>query len=136
MIEIICRECGKGFTFLPTHLRVKHQMNTASYRERWEIPAGEPLASDGYREAHRAKLGRLVAMGVVVRDPAAASEAARRAERPTKVPQQAAEQSVRVAVHRPGDHSLLPPGAKRADGRDADKAREYQRAYRAQKKQR
>lgn len=28
----------------------------------------------------------------------------------------------------------LPTGAKRADGRDADKAREYQRAYRKKRK--
>jgi hypothetical protein len=28
-------------------------------------------------------------------------------------------------------HVRLMPGAKRADGRDADKAREYQRRYRA-----
>ncbi len=34
---------------------------------------------------------------------------------------------------RPGDAHKLPPGAKRADGRDADKAREAQRRRRAAK---
>lgn len=31
------------------------------------------------------------------------------------------------------EHNLLPDGAKRTDGKDAAKTREYQRAYRAMK---
>jgi hypothetical protein len=126
MIE--CRECGRLFSFLPTHLRRAHGMDAATYRARWEIPSGVPLASDDYREAHREKLRIMAETGVLRRDPAAASETAREAGRGERVKSDLAQQAERA---RAIPHEQLPPGAKRADGRDADRAREYQRTYRS-----
>ena len=133
---IVCLECGREFKFLPSHLRVAHQLRCNQYRERWQIPAGAPLASEGYRAAHRAKLERLIADGTLRRDPTAASVAAIGSERRPRTPQQIAEQAERARQNRPGDHSKLPPGARRADGRDADRARLYQKEYRRQKSER
>jgi len=129
--EIKCLECGRSFTFLGTHLRVAHQMTARDYRRRWDIPARQALASEEYREKHRVKLSALADTGKLHRDPAQASVAARGAPRTTKTRSDSQEQSSRIAATRPGDHSLLLPSARRADGRDADRAREYQRNYRA-----
>ena len=126
MIE--CLECKRLFAFLPTHLRRAHGMDAANYRARWEIPAGVPLASDEYRAQRRKILMDLAGSERLNRDPSAASFAARGAGRGERVKLDLIQQSARA---REIPHIQLPPGAKRGDGRDADRAREYQRAYRS-----
>ncbi|MGE7418537.1 MucR family transcriptional regulator [Methylobacterium tarhaniae] len=128
---ILCRICGQGFRFLPTHLRHAHQMTAADYRAQFDIPAGEPLASDGYRAAHVEKMRRMQADGRITYDhlPEAVA-AARDAERPAKRGADREAHLERMQAVRPWEANQLPPGAKRTDGRDADRAREYQRAYR------
>ncbi|WP_145984769.1 MULTISPECIES: MucR family transcriptional regulator [Methylobacterium] len=107
-----CRICGRGFRFLPPHLRHAHQISTADYRRQYGIQASERLADDSYREMSAERMRLMLADGRVTLDhlPKAVEAA--------------------CAVTR------LPPGAKRADGRNADHAREYQRAYKIKRKNR
>ncbi|UNC52601.1 MucR family transcriptional regulator [Enterobacter huaxiensis] len=43
--KIVCRECGRAFSFLAPHLRMAHEMPVSEYRERWGIAKHVPLAS-------------------------------------------------------------------------------------------
>jgi len=43
--NIVCRECGRVFSFLAPHLRMTHEMSVSEYRERWGIAKHVPLAS-------------------------------------------------------------------------------------------
>lgn len=43
--NIVCRECGRAFSFLAPHLRMTHEMSVSEYRERWGIAKYIPLAS-------------------------------------------------------------------------------------------
>lgn len=55
----MCLECGKRFAFLPPHLGRAHGMTSDDYRDRFNIPAGMPLAGTEYRALHREKIRRL-----------------------------------------------------------------------------
>ena len=128
--RIECLLCRRAFAFLPAHLRKSHGMTTAEYRAEFRIPVGRPLAGDGYRQMQREKFARLVAAGAIGWDHLPeAVEKARGVERTPRV--DGLEQSERIRRTKPWEAKQLPPGAKRADGRDADRAREYQRQYRA-----
>lgn len=130
--RIQCLECGKAFELLPNHLKRAHGIDSDEYRESWGLPAGTPLAGLSYRAWHAAKLRRMQADGTIdYSHLPAATEAARKAPRTPKTDLDAREHSARVARLRPGDAHRLPPGSKDARGRDADREREYQRAYRA-----
>lgn len=132
---IQCLECGRWFRALATHLPRAHGMTHAQYRERWGIPARIALAGRGTRALLSDQMRELIASGSLTHDHLpAATASARKTGRRRKAPVDAAAQRHRVASARPGDHSKLPAGAKRADGRDADRARKYQIAYRAAKR--
>jgi len=131
--EIECLECGRLFQFLPRHIKKMHAMTAVSYRLKWGLPSSEGLAGRAYRAQQSAKMSRMIAGGMIVPAHAKATEAARASGTRRKVDWQAVLHSADVGAARPGDHSRLPPGAKRTDGRDADRAREYQRQYRARK---
>lgn len=124
--------CGKGFDFLPTHLQRTHGVTAEEYRQEFQIPAGQPLCSEAYSQAHRAKIQRMQVTGVLTYDhlPRATSEA-RAAGRGERTSADLRAQAARAKQIR---HKQLQPGARRADGRDADRAREYQRNYRAKKR--
>lgn len=105
-------------------------MTQEDYRLRWGIPRGAALAVPELRQARRA-----IDSGAITHDHlAAASDKARNAARPRKAPAQQTTPAQRVHARRPGDHSILPDGAARADGRDAVRTRFYQQAYRALKR--
>lgn len=131
--QIECLECGRFFSFLPRHITRAHQMDAGAYRDKWAIPASRALAGRDYREQHSAKLRRMISDGSLIPAHEKATEAAKEAGSRRKVTWQTAAQAARVAALRPGDHSLLPAGAKRKDGRDAARARDYQRLYRARR---
>lgn len=132
MIE--CLECGRHFKSLATHIPRVHGMSHDDYRDKWGIPRRYPLAGQSTRAVLSNQMRDMIATGRVTHDHLpGAVEKSRDASRRRKSPVDAALQSTRVADCRPGDHHHLPPGAKRAGGRDADRAREYQRAYRALK---
>lgn len=134
MAKIICLECGRSFEHLGSHLRRMHDMSGDEYREAHALPRGLPLASDSYRETRRQILAQSIATGAMTRpDQADLVEAARAAGRPDKTPSDKEHHRKIVQALRPGDHSLLPDGARRANGRDAVREREYQRAYRAKR---
>lgn len=129
MIE--CLECGKWFNTLGIHLNRVHHMTADDYRGKWQLPRLAPLSGTAYREKRSEIIRRQIEDGALTYDHLAdASEKARAAERPRKVVADAKAHSERMKKYRPGDHHRLPPGAKRADGRDADRAREYQQQYR------
>lgn len=134
--QIECLECGRFFAFLPRHITRAHRIDAVAYRDKWAIPASRALAGLEYREKHAAKLRRMIADGTMTPAHAKATDAAREAGRRRKVAWQAETHAATVAAIRPGDHSLLPAGSKRADGRDADRAREYQKSYRANRSKR
>lgn len=130
--KIECLECGQRFAFLGNHLRRVHGISADEYRIAWGLPATVPLAGTAYRAAHAEKIRRMQAEGTLTYDHLpAAVEAARHAGRTPKSEMDARAQSERVAQLRPVDAHRLPPGARRADGKNADRVREYQRAYRA-----
>jgi hypothetical protein len=129
--RIECLECGRFFSFLPRHITRSHQINARAYRDKWAIPASCALAGHYYREQQSAKMSRMIHDGAIVPAYSQATEAAREAGSRRKVDWQAHNHAAATAAARPGDHSRLAPGAKRADGRDADRAREYQRRRRS-----
>lgn len=129
--KIQCLECGKWFAFLANHLRIMHELTSEEYRELHALPAMTPLAGQEYRRAHREKIERLQATGALTYDhlPAATAKAASAAK--PKMGVAKIEHAARIAELRPGDHHKLPPGAKRADGSDADHEREMQQFRRS-----
>lgn len=131
--EIECLECGRRFEFLPAHIKRAHGLSAAEYREKFNLPAGTPLAGRAYRDMHRRKLAALVNSGRLTYEHLpTAVEAAREAVRAPRTDFDLAAQTEHAKNIR---RKQLPPGARRADGRDADRAREYQREYRARRKQ-
>lgn len=133
-MKIKCLECGKEFDFLPPHLKHAHGMNAEDYREAYDLPQGEPLASETYRAMQAKKIQRMQAEGRLTYDHLpAAVECSRDARDRTKRGSAREKQREVLATSRPWEKSQLPPGSKRADGRDADHAREYQREYRKRK---
>jgi hypothetical protein len=96
------------------------------------MPAGTPLACLEYREARSAIIRETIDAGKLTYDhlPRAA-QIARKAGRGQRAEWERAEQSERAGRI---VHATLLPGARRADGRDADRAREYQRARRSRRK--
>ncbi|UQI41913.1 MucR family transcriptional regulator [Vreelandella venusta] len=133
--QIQCLECGKWFKSLATHLPRTHGMSHAEYRQKWGIPKRFALAGTATREKLSEQLKEAISKGKFTYDHLdSAVEAARTAGRGQKTPLDKKRQSEMVSTIRPGDHSILPSGSKRADGRDADRAREYQKQRRAQTK--
>ncbi len=128
---IRCLECGRGMRWLGRHLRLVHGVSAEAYRATWGLPAGTPLAGRATRELRSEIAQRLVAEGVIGQHAADASEAARTGLRGTRVEWEREEQARRAAAI---PREQLPPRARRADGRDADHAREYQREYRQRKR--
>lgn len=107
-------------------------MTLSDYRDKFNIPATTPLAGVAYRQKHREKLQRIIDEGKIdYSHLPTATELAVGSERSQRRDFDLAEQSKRASNI---EHNLLPDGAKRADGRDAIKSREYQRSYRAMKK--
>jgi hypothetical protein len=131
-MKIICLICGREFAFLPPHLTRAHGASVDDYRTEYQIPAGQPLCSSDYSAAHAAKMRRMQAAGDLTYDHLpAAVDAARHAGRGQRTGDDLQAQADRArAIPR----QQLPPGAKRADGRDADRAREYQRRRREQQR--
>ena len=135
MSKIRCLVCGKEFTFLPPHLKRAHGVDADAYREAFDLPAGTPLASDEYRQAHADKMRRMQADGRITYAhlPDAVEKSRGATSRPKRGSALDKQRDV-LAKTQPWAAHQLPPGAKRADGRDADKAREYQRNYRRGKR--
>ena len=131
--KIECLECGKRYSFLPAHINRMHQLTAEAYRLKHNLPAGTPLAGLSYRQAQRDKLNRMVKDGVITYDhlPQAVESAigVKRTHRTSYDLETQAQVAKNIA------HERLPSGAKRADGRDADKARKYQQAYRLKNKE-
>lgn len=122
-----CLECGRSYAFLPTHLARTHQLSAETYRARWGLPAGTPLAGTAYRAQHAERVRRAIARGEFTPNAAGASHAARSRGRGHRTAWDLAEQAARAG--RAASPPVLPDEARRADGRNAGRAREYQRAY-------
>ena len=125
--RVQCLECGQSFRALGPHLSRVHAMSARQYRARHDLPASYPLAADDLRAEQSRRILEMHADGSLNNDPAAASAAARAAGRGRRTAADLAEQAERA---RRIPHRTIPPGGRRADGRDADHAREYQRQRR------
>lgn len=133
--RIECLECGRWFKALATHLPRTHGMTHDDYREKWQIPKRYPLSGTATREALSSQMQGMIASGRLTHDHLpAATEAARKNRNREKMSADKARHRRLVKERRPGDHHRLPPGAKRPDGRDADRKRAYQIAHRALKR--
>ncbi|MDS0789117.1 MucR family transcriptional regulator [Proteus vulgaris] len=129
--KIECLECGKRFSFLANHITKIHHMSVSNYRDKFNIPATSPLAGVAYRQKHREKLQRIVDEGKIdYSHLIIATELAIGSERTQRRDFDLVEQSERASNI---EHEMLPDDAKRADGKDVVKTREYQREYRAMK---
>lgn len=134
MAKIECLICGKLFDFLPPHLSRGHSITADEYKELFDIPAGMPLASDEYRETGRKRFKQMMADGIITHSHLeSAREAAREVKTKLKRGESREIQRRVINKHRPFDKNRIPPGGKRASGKNADREREYQRAYRARK---
>lgn len=51
--QIFCMICGKGFTTLKRHLKTAHDITDKEYRQQFDIPRTQPLASKDYTESRR-----------------------------------------------------------------------------------
>jgi predicted transcriptional regulator len=51
---VVCLECGFRATMLRSHLRVRHGLDVAEYRARWNLPAPHPLTAPAYSERRSA----------------------------------------------------------------------------------
>jgi hypothetical protein len=129
--DVQCLLCGKWGPFLGTHIKRVHGLTAAEYRQRFDLRAREGIASASYRARKKEAARGLIETGVLCYDHLPrAVEAARHAGRRMS-PSARDAQKASVAEARPGDHSRLPPGAKRRDGRDAAWARIAQERRRA-----
>lgn len=126
--KIRCLECGRWFRAIGRHLTQVHRITAREYRARHDLPASCKLAADDLRAAQSERTRRMIAEGVMHNDPRAASEAARTAGRGRRSSQDLARQA---EIARRIPHQTIPEGGKRADGRDAARAREAQRRRRA-----
>lgn len=130
-MKITCLICGKSFDFLPPHLSRTHGVSANEYRAEHQIPAGQPLCSESYSRVHAEKIRRMQATGALTYEHLQdATDAARTAGRGARTADDLEQQSARAKTIQ---RNQLSPGARRADGRDADRARETQRARRARK---
>lgn len=106
-------------------------MTHADYREKWGIPKRYALAGTATREVLSSQMRDQIEGGRLDYSHLPnAVDAARRSGRSRKMPADDVLHRRRVAAERPGDQHRLPPGSRRRDGRDADHARDYQRARR------
>ena len=126
--RIECLDCGKRFAFLPSHLARAHDTDAVDYRARWGLPAGTPLAGLQYRADHSTLLTRAIERGEFAPNAKRASRAARKSGRGKRVEWELGEQAERMGENAP--RPVLADDDTRADGRNAGRAREYQRQYR------
>lgn len=133
MDKIQCLECGRWFRAIGSHLVRVHGMTAREYRQRHDLPASYKLASESLRESQSQRTREMIADGTMRNDPLAASEAARNAGRGYRTTADRAAQAER-ATNIP--RTIIPDGGRRADGRDAVRARLAQRRRRAAAKQR
>lgn len=64
-LKIRCNECGRYFHFLVPHLRVKHEMSSAEYRQRWNIPRHCALSGELHRSNCRANILERISRGEI-----------------------------------------------------------------------
>ncbi|QEE85956.1 MucR family transcriptional regulator [Acetobacter oryzoeni] len=127
--DIECLLCGRRFLILSgKHLKSIHGVTSNEYRKMFCIPAGRGLAGSIYRKQRSDIARNLHNTGRINANPKVASDAARASGRGQRVAWDISEQAERAAKI---DRPQIPPGSKRADGRDALRAREYQRKYRS-----
>ncbi len=132
--DIECLVCKRKMRFLGTHIKRVHGMTAAEYRQEYDLPASFALASPSYCEQARRRTTERIALGAMTYEhlPRAVEEARNhgRGYIATSIKQIRSETAKKT---RPGDARLLPPGARRKDGRDADKARKAQQKRREKK---
>lgn len=132
---IQCLECERWYKQLTgKHLR-SHGLTPNEYRDKWGLPRGTPLMGQKSRKIRSNIMREMMDCGKMTHwHLPDACERARRVSRGKYVQAVKEAQSSLAATVRPGDWSRLPPGSRRANGKNADREREYQRAYRALKK--
>jgi len=68
---VVCLECGFHGKILRKHLQVRHKLDVASYRMRWNLSPDHPLTAPAYSSS-RAAMARQIGLGrkrVVIETP-------------------------------------------------------------------
>ena len=60
--HMICLECGKSFKSLKRHLRTRHDLTPAAYRDKWGLPADYPMVAPAYA-TNRSELAKKSGLG-------------------------------------------------------------------------
>jgi predicted transcriptional regulator len=60
--HLICLVCGQKQKTLKRHLAVRHQLNPADYRERYDLRSDYPLVAPSYAE-QRSEMARRIGLG-------------------------------------------------------------------------
>ena len=59
---VVCLECGFRGQALRRHLRVRHGLEVAAYRTRWNLPLDHPLTAPAY-SARRSAMAKQIGLG-------------------------------------------------------------------------
>ena len=59
---IVCFEDGKKFKMLKRHLRTRHGVTPAEYRERWGLPSDYPMVPPNYAK-QRSEIAKNIGLG-------------------------------------------------------------------------
>jgi ROS/MUCR transcriptional regulator protein len=133
--DVECLICRRKMRFLGAHIKRAHGVSAAEYRAEFDLPASTPLASASYCDQARKRTNERIKAGSMTYDhlPLAVDEA-RAAGRGYIASSIREQRSKLTETMRPGDKRRLPAGYKRADGRDADRARLTQQRRRQNQK--
>ena len=82
---VVCLECGFRGQALRRHLRVRHGLEVAAYRTRWNLPSDHPVTAPAY-SARRSALAKQIGLGRP-RAPVEPPPTPRRRRRPRRAPE-------------------------------------------------
>jgi predicted transcriptional regulator len=68
---VVCLDCGFRAQMLRRHLRLKHGLEPAAYRERWKLSSDHPLTAPSYSQ-RRSTMAKTIGLGNRPRQPAPA----------------------------------------------------------------
>ena len=63
---IVCLEDGKKLKMLKRHLKTAYNMSPETYRERWSLPADDPMVAPNYAQ-QRSRLAKEIGLGTRAR---------------------------------------------------------------------
>ena len=59
---VVCLECGNRRKTLRRHIRMKHGLTVAAYRDKWRLPADHPIVAPAY-SGERSRFAKQLGLG-------------------------------------------------------------------------